>query len=312
MAADGPNRLLDESPAPFMVSYMKNPKRILAASALASLAILGACAATTSFMDKAKDFAMGTWDCSIRDYQFSVGVKPDGTALFKADESTFVSQFKWSLDGGKLNLEGFVLESGELAAASIFNVADLEQGLISNEGSPKGVESLIKGDKGSVSITKWDFDARTVSFEEKREGYRTDVASCKKASDTVTLKATTKAEQDAAAAKVQREVSDWASSVTKLVQLAAYVSAGSGKEPSDEAIMAAWKKVLSAPSSRPADGTVVFVDGEGRLQYPVSNGEMLESSLSAPHKVLFSNDRTCTSVDFTNSFDDPVIAPGAC
>lgn len=296
-----------------MVWCMKFPKRILAAAAAASLAVLGACAATTSFMAKAKDFAMGTWDCSLSERPFTVGVKPDGTALLKPEESTFVSQFKWSLDGGKLSLEYFSLDTEELNAASSFDVADLEQGLISNEGPSQGVDSIIHGEKGSVSITKWDFDSRTVSFEEKRDGYQTDVATCKKVSDTVTLKATTKADQDAAAAKAQREVSDWAKSVTSMVRLAAS-SAGSGGAPTDKAIEAAWKKVLSEPSSRPAGSTVVFIDEDGFMQYPVSNGELNETAFSAPNHVDFvmENTRSCARVDFSKGLENPEFSSTGC
>jgi hypothetical protein len=288
---------------------MKHRKKFIAVSVSAVIA-LGACTATTSFMDKAKDFAMGTWACSLGDYPFSVGVKPDGTALFKADESTFVSQFKWGLDGGELNLEAVNLESGELAAASIINVADLEQGFISNEGSPKGVESLIKGEKGSISITKWDFDARTVSFEEKREGYRTDVASCKKASDTVTLKATTKADLDAAAASAQKDLRTWAISLEQQVRLEA---AFSKYEPA-VAVIDSWKKVLGNKSLLKEGVAIFFTNADGTLEYLLTangvNDEAFKKGL--PGQMQFDLGQTSVCMKLSKEYLEAEVSDGYC
>jgi hypothetical protein len=156
----------------------------LLASGVASLAVLAACGGAASFLSKAQDFAMGTWECSSYGQPFTVGVKSDGTALFKGSETVY--KLTWSLEGGKLTLNG---PQGSDSSAAI-GVSDLESGAISHTDTSGEDGRFIGGEDGALSNVKWDFEKRTVSFQSKADGAAGvlgEVVSCNKTSDTVTL-----------------------------------------------------------------------------------------------------------------------------
>ena len=166
-------------------------KKLLAAG-VTSLAVLAACGSAASFLNKAQDFAMGTWECSSYDRPFTVGVKSDGTALLKGSEAVY--KLTWSLEGGKLTLNG---PKGSDSSADI-GVSDLENGMISHTDTSGEDGRFIGGEDGALSNVKWDFEKRTVSFQSQAdggEGVLGDVTSCNKTSDTVTLTETPNADE---------------------------------------------------------------------------------------------------------------------
>lgn len=153
-------------------------------SVLAAISLLAACSATAvSFMERAQDFAMGTWTCSAYG-PFVVGVKPDGTALFQGESDT-VYQLTWSLEGGELRLNG---PAGSDSSADI-GIADLENGAISHTDTSGDDGTFIGGEPGTLSNVKWDFEKRTVSFQSQADSFTPgDVVECRKTSDVVDLK----------------------------------------------------------------------------------------------------------------------------
>jgi hypothetical protein len=169
------------------MTIFKNALRnkMLLAAGVTSLAVLAACGSTASFLNKAQDFAMGTWECSSYGEPFTVGVKADGTALYKGGSAN-VYLLRWSLEGGKLSLNG---PMGSDASADI-GVSGLENGTISHTDTSGEDGMFIGGEDGAMSNVKWDFEKRTVSFQSQAdggEGILGDVVSCNKTSDTVTL-----------------------------------------------------------------------------------------------------------------------------
>ena len=167
-------------------------KKRSAALAVSSLSLLAACAGAASFMDRAYDFAMGTWECSTDTQPFTVGVNPDGTALYQGGSEN-VYQLTWNLEGGKLTLNS---PAGSNQSADV-NVADLENGTLTHtDTSAEGEGAFIGGEPGTVSNVKWDFEKRTVSFQSQADSVTPgDVVSCNKTSDKVTLIKTPDAEK---------------------------------------------------------------------------------------------------------------------
>jgi hypothetical protein len=158
-------------------------KKRSAALAVSSLSLLAACAGAASFMDRA---------CSTDTQPFTVGVNPDGTALYQGGSEN-VYQLTWNLEGGKLTLNS---PAGSNQSADV-NVADLENGTLTHtDTSAEGEGAFIGGEPGTVSNVKWDFEKRTVSFQSQADSVTPgDVVSCNKTSDKVTLIKTPDAEK---------------------------------------------------------------------------------------------------------------------
>jgi hypothetical protein len=115
---------------------------------------------------------------------FVVGVKPDGTALYRGGSDT-VYQLTWSLEGGQLRLSG---PAGSDSSADI-GIADLENGAISHTDTSGEDGRFIGGEPGTLSNVKWDFEKRTVSFQSQADSFTPgDVVECRKTSDVVDLK----------------------------------------------------------------------------------------------------------------------------
>ena len=164
-------------------SYKKR-MTITKISGLVASCLLAACSATAiSFMDRAQDFAMGTWECGPNTGMGSIGVKPDGTVLMKSPELEALGfpfyKYEWRLENGELKISDPTANGvGDL----VVDVDNLEQGTIAEAS----VEELEWGPEMSISNVKWDFEKRTASFQgTDPDGNLGDVVECRKTSDGV-------------------------------------------------------------------------------------------------------------------------------
>jgi hypothetical protein len=278
-------------------------KKLFLGVSASSLLVLAACAGATSFMDRAHDFAMGTWKCSAESQPFTVGVKPDGTALFKGGSAN-VYQLTWRLDGGKLELNG---PAGSDESADI-NVADLENGTLTHtDTSAEGAETFIGGADGALSSVKWDFEKRTVSFQaDGGDGFLGDVVTCNKTSDEVTLTM-------APVTDTTAELTRTAQNIEELVRLGAAFTPGEST-PDDAAVMQEWKKQLSRWANGDEKLDVTFL-GEGSVNYMLAQGVLNEDQFGdvLPDHVEFAqgDTRVCMTLakDLTQK---PTITSGEC
>lgn len=131
-------------------------------AAVSVLAGVVACASAVSFIDEARDFAVGSWACTSEVSDFSVAVEANGKAFFKADGSADEPfELSWALDGQKLTVRG---PEGDMAASG-FDLSKLEAEQQIERVAASGESELFGGAPGSFSLVEWSFEKKTVSFQ---------------------------------------------------------------------------------------------------------------------------------------------------